>query len=558
MKKILTKNRTPHLSSLALALLLLAAGLLLIPSTASAASDVCIDLRGDLDADDPEPILEASATAPNCRYGVTASQKGASQIVPMKIGWVVTFGPSKPSWVPSNVSHTPMIRLKQSRDANGNRLPTYTARPSLTNSGLGQQIQANPGAVWIVGNEVDRVFWQDDLMPEVYADAYHDAYHFIKQKDPTAKVAVSGLVLVTPGRLQYLDKVLDAYRAKYGTPMPVDVWTFHAYIFPERIEDYVRPGDGVVPPDSGKPVFASVANGTDPAIAMKLPHWWRPLSEQLELCQRDDYYCIYEHDSLDLFAQQVVAMRSWMKARGYQNTPLLLTEWSLLHQYKVDANGQCIATKDEYGNCFTPQRVTKFMEDSIRYLENATDANLGYPLDNYRLVQQWAWFLLDDGDLGAFIDGNPSLLIDPVSNNLTQMGRKYRDLIAATTTQPNLVIDRVFADLVDADAQSGVGTAILRVSIRNNGNTPTAAPFQVKFYRDAGMTQLIGQATVPAGLEGCAVNDTVVEVAWENLNPGVYRYWVSVDSEGTIGASKTGSSVVIVDPERLFLPMLQR
>ena len=556
MKKSFTKNHMFSLPFLILALLLLWAGILLIPNTARAASEVCIDLRGDLDANDSEPAGEASATAPNCRYGVTASQKGASQISPMKIGWVVTFGPSKPNWIPSNVSHTPMIRLEQNRDSEGKRLPTYTARPSLTDSGLGQQIQANPGAVWIVGNEVDRVFWQDDLMPEVYADAYHDAYHFIKQKDPTAKVAVSGLVLVSPGRLQYLDKVLEAYRAKYGAPMPVDVWTFHAYIFPERIEDYQRPDE--VPPDSGKPVFASVANGTDPALALKLPHWWRHLDERLELCKRDDYSCIYEHDSIELFTKQVIDMRRWMKERGYQNTPLLLTEWSLLHQYKVDANGQCIATKDEYGNCFTPQRVTKFMEDSIRYLENATDPNLGYPLDNYRLVQQWAWFLLDDGDLGDFIDGNPSLLIDPANGNLTQMGQKYRDLIAATTTQPNLVLDQVLADLVDTDSQSGVGTASLRVRIRNNGNTPTTAPFQVKFYRDANMTQLIGQATVPAGLEGCAVNDVVVEIEWENLSPGVHRYWVSVDSEGAIGSSKTGSSVVLVDPWRLFLPAVQR
>lgn len=558
MKKPFSNNHLFRLSLLVPALLFLWAGLLLIPDTASAASDLCIDLREDLDADEPEPAVEASATAPNCRYGVTASQKGASQISPMKIGWVVTFGPTKPSWIPANVSHTPMIRLKQNRDANGSRLPTYTANPPLTDSGLGQRIQANPGAVWIVGNEVDRVFWQDDLMPEIYADAYHDAYHFIKQKDPTAKVAVSGLVLVSPGRLQYLDKVLEAYRAKYGAPMPVDVWTFHAYIFPERIEEYQRPSDGVIPEDSGKPVFASIANGTDPALAIKFPHWWRPLEERRELCKRDDYYCIYEHDSIELFTKQVVAMRSWMKARGYQNTPLLLTEWSLLHQYKVDADGKCSVTKDEYDNCFTPQRVTKFMEDSIRYLESTTDPNLGYPLDNYRLVQQWAWFLLDDGDLGAFIDGNPSLLIDPVHGTLTQMGQRYRDLIAETTTQPNLVIDQVLAELVDADPQSGVGTATLRVRIRNNGNTPTTAPFQVKFYRDANRTQLIGQATVPAGLEGCAVNDVVVEVEWENLSPGVYPYWVTVDSEEAIGSSKTGSSVVIVDPVRLFLPTVRR
>jgi len=50
----------------------------------------------------------------------------------------------------------------------------------------------------------------------------------------------------------------------------------------------------------------------------------------------------------------------------------------------------------------------------------------------------------------------------------------------------------------------------------------------------------------------------MVEIEWENLSPGVHRYWVSVDSEGVIGSSKTGSSVVLVDPLRLFLPAVQR
>lgn len=552
MKMPFPKGKRPlRPSSLAIALLLACTGFLFVPSMAYAAFN--------FDTDEVFKLATGvSATAPNCRYGVTASSKGASQVESMKIGWVVTFGPDRPSWLPANVAHTPMVRLKQNRNEQGARLPSYTASPPFTESGLGQYIQANPGAVWIIGNEVDRVYWQDDLMPEIYADAYHDAYHFIKERDPSAKVAVSGLVLVSPGRLQYLDKVLEAYRAKYGTPMPVDVWTFHAYIFPERIEEYQRPSDGVVPPDSGNPVFASIANGTDPSIALKLPHWWRPLSEQLDLCSRDDYYCIYEHDSTDLFIQQVVAMRRWMKERGYQNTPLLLTEWSLLHQYKVDGNGQCLGTKDEYGNCFTPQRVTNFMEESVQYLENAIDPDLGYPLDNGRLVQQWAWFLMDDANLGDFIDGNPSLLIDPVHGNLTEMGQKYRDLIAATTTQPNLVIDQVFAAVVDSDTQNGAATATLKVSIRNNGNTPTSQPFQVKFYQDASLSQQIGEATVPAGLEGCAINDMVVEVEWENLGPGTHRYWVTVDSEEVFGSSKTSSSIVIVDPKQIFLPMLYR
>lgn len=553
---VLKDRRKISLGVLA-ALFLLGVAMLLSPGRAVAASDICLDVQDDSGVALPEPDAGTTATAPNCRYGVTASEKGADDVAAMKVGWVVTFRPDEPSWLPPSTAHTPMIRLKQDRDENGRRLSTYTASPAFSESALGRLIRANPGAIWIVGNEVDRVFWQDDLMPEIYAVAYHDAYHFIKQTDPTAKVAVSGLVLVSPGRLQYLDKVMEAYRQRYGAPMPVDVWTFHAYIFPERNEESEE-FEGH--PDNGRPVFASIANGTDPALAMKNPLWLRPLEDRLALCQRADFWCIYEHDSVELFSQQVVAMRTWMKASGYQNTPLLLTEWSLLHSYRDTGNGEC-EIQDEYGNCFVPQRVTRFMEDSVRYLENAVDPNLGYPLDNNRLVQQWAWFLLDDMDLGDFIAGNPSLLVDPINGSLTQMGNKYRDLIQQTTTQPNLVVEHVYADLADVDPQSGTATAMLRAKVRNNGNTPTTAPFEIKFFRDSGLTQEIGRATVPAGLDGCAVNDVVVEIEWQDLEEGAYRYWVEVDGDNAVGSitpPSVESSVVLVNPVRIFLPTLQR
>lgn len=550
-KAVLTNRRTKYLG--VLATLLFLGAFVLLPSSAMAASDICRDIQDDSGIESPEPNEGGVATAPNCRYGVTASEKGATALAAMKIGWVVTFRANEPDWLPSSVAHTPMIRLKQNTDENG-RLPTYTASPSFTENGLGRLIRANPGAIWIVGNEVDRVYWQDDLMPEIYAVAYHDAYHFIKRVDPTAKVAVSGLVLVSPGRLQYLDKVLEAYRQRYSVSMPVDVWTFHAYIFPERNEEYNNH------PDGGKPVFASVANGTDPAIAIKNPLWIRPLEERLALCQRDDFWCIYEHDNITLFSQQVIAMRTWMKTNGYQYTPLLLTEWSLLHSYRETGNGEC-EVRDEQGNCFAPQRVTRFMEDSVQYLENAIDPNLGYPLDGNRLVQQWAWFLLDDMDLGDFIAGNPSLLLNPATGVRTQMGNKYRDLIQQSTTQPNLLIEQVYADLVDVDPQSGAAVATLRVRVRNNGNTPTVAPFEVIFFRDSGLTQEIGRATVPAGLDGCAVNDVVAQIEWSDLEEGVHPYWVEVDAENAVGAAQPPapkSSVVLVNPIRLFLPTLQR
>jgi hypothetical protein len=533
--------------------LLLAAVVLIFTASSAAAAGMCVSVADDSAPVDPEPAANQNAVAPNCRYGVSASQQGATDIEEMKIGWLVSFIASEPSWLPANVAHTPMVRLKQDRDPTTNsRLPTYTARPAFTENGLGRLVRANPGAVWIIGNEVDRFQWQDDILPDLYATAYHDAYHFIKQIDPTAQIAVSALVLISPGRLQYLDRALAAYKQKYGTQMPVDVWTFHAYIFPERKEPYN--GQGL------EGIYASIAVGTDPDLAIMAPSPQRPLAEQIELCKRDDYICVHQHDNMELFRKQVVDMRTWMKVNGYQNKPLLLTEWSLLHTYVQLGGGDC-GIKDEFGNCFVPGRVTNFLEASVEYLESAIATDLGYPLDNYRLVQQWAWFALDNLGDNQFTEGNPSLMIDPSSGNLTQMGRKYRDLIQETTTQPNLVIDTTYTDLVNV-APSTSGTAQLKVSIRNNGNSKTTVPFDVIFYSDSGHTQEIGRATIPAGIDGCAVVPAFAEVEWQNLNEGVHRYWVVADKDGVASpgdlSNRSGSSVVLVNPVTTFLPLMER
>jgi hypothetical protein len=498
---------------------------------------------------DGETELPASLNdvAPSCRYGVSASEIGAPFLTNVGIGWVYTFGAVKPDWVPDGVHFAHMIRLKQDKDG-ATYLPSYTVRPSLSNNGLGRLIDANPGALWIVGNEVDRFARQDDLMPDMYATAYHDVYHYIKSRDPSARVAVSGLVQVTPGRLQYLDKVLSAYRLKYGSGMPVDVWTFHAYIFAERKEVYNGKG--------GNPVWAWIANGTDPELAIKEPHEERPLAERLALCAREDYYCIKEHDDPALFEKQVVEMRRWMKINGYQNTPLILTEWSQLFWYIIGANGDC-NIKDEDGNCFTPQRVTRFMERTLDYLDNATSQELGYPADRYRMVQQWAWYSMDPLSRDVNTDGNPSLLVNWEGTALTQMGQKYKQRIAQAAGNPNLMVERVLGGAIAPGEDGKLG-----VIIRNNGVKPTTQSFVVEFFSDEARTQKIGEAVVPAGLEGCAMQSIVAETTWASRPAGVHRFWVSIDRAGAIAGDdpgdNTGQGVVIASNNQLRLPLVTR
>ncbi len=55
------------------------------------------------------------------------------------------------------------------------------------------------GTLWLVGNEPDCPF-QDCITPSRYAELYHELYYIIKSADPTAKVAIGGVVQATPLR----------------------------------------------------------------------------------------------------------------------------------------------------------------------------------------------------------------------------------------------------------------------------------------------------------------------------------------------------------------------
>ncbi len=211
---------------------------------------------------------------------------------------------------------------------------------------LEQAIAANPGLIWMIGNEPD-CKWPDcdNRLPEEYAIIYHEFYHFIKDRDPTALIANGAIVQGTPLRLQYLDLVWEAYQAFYGTTMPVDVWNMHNQIAREKEGDWgagIPPG---FPPDTIGALYSTAQN-----------------------------------DSLDIFIQHIRNMRTWMDERGQRDKPLIISEYGILF------------TEDKG---FTVDRVNDFMTNTFRYLLYATDTDLGYPADGDRLVQRWAWFSIN-------------------------------------------------------------------------------------------------------------------------------------------------------------------
>lgn len=258
--------------------------------------------------------------------------------------------------------------------------------------------RANPGALWLIGNEMDRRDWylggQDEMLPDLYAQAYHRLYDLIKDADATARVAIGGVVQPTPLRLQYLTIVWDTYRSLYGEPMPVDVWNVHNFILQERFQDYgadIPPG---LPDDT----------------------------EDGEVYESD-----WSHIDMEIFDRQIRAFRGWMQARGEQEKPLIVSEYGVLYNHCaewkwIDSQWRCAKNFDD------AEVVVDFMQQTFDYFLNTRDCDLGYQADGCRLVQQWLWFSLDQPP-DAF---NPhTRLYDPDTHTLTATGEAFRAYVSA-------------------------------------------------------------------------------------------------------------------------------
>jgi hypothetical protein len=335
--------------------------------------------------------------------------------------------------------------------------------------------------------------------------------------------------------------------------MPVDVWNMHLYVLPE-----VNP--------SGMPnAVANVALGTDPALGRSEsydPDGPGPLGPS-NTCALDKVYCFAEHDDIDVFAEQVVAMRAWMASHGYRETPLILSEFGMLYPY-VDDGGSCFL-QDEFGNCFTPPRVATFLQQSTAYLKNATSPTLGYPPDNNRLVQQWLWFSVYNGGVGYV----SNLITNTNPPTLSSIGQTFQSIVAAEPSYVNLYPERVNAPVAFAGG-TGLATVQLTAWAGNNG-TRTAGAYDVTFYEDQSLSQSIGTVTVPGpgpsfpGTLGCARRTVAVSVDWHDLTPGLHRFWVKVDSGNAIGENPPGQDgeadnvlqgIVVVDPSQVGLPLV--
>lgn len=491
---------------------------------------------------DSAPVTEASIsvagnTQLNCHYGVTLSHTPED---PPWLAWESTFGFGWHLDFSANDGVTggltgegEFVRLIRIKPAlwQGNYLPEYTTRPGLGN--IQNLVTNNPGSLWLIGNEVDRFWVQDDMFPDVYARAYHEMYNFIKDIDPTAQISPSALVGFSPGRQQYLDFVWDAYVARYGESMPVDVWNMHIYILAEKHPWEV-------------PINAWVAMGTDQSLAISTGTG----TGNSCMDPYDDVWCLAEHQDMVIYEQMLRDMRQWMADRGERNKPLIITEFGNLLRYTDNGDGTC-DPRDELGLCWDHDRVSQFVYDSTDLMMTATDPTTGFPADENRLAQQWLWFSIwhgtqaepDIAQAGNMLVDNFDDYTPGALEALSPMGHAMRNQALAEPILPNLLIRELQAE-VESIGQT-VATVRLDATVYNNGSTYVDQEFDVTLYADAALTIPIGTVNVPANFAGCTRQAFDVSMTWQVAVPGVYQVYAQVDSGEVIIESTETDNIAI-------------
>jgi len=427
------------------------------------------------------------------RFGYTAHAYGwheSFDIGQLRAGWYVDH--SYTTTRPGGMDRTVLVKVRD--PVTGNLVdPTQ----------FGAVVDSNPGATWLVGNEPDCI-WQDDVMPEDYARVYHGLYTMIKSRDQTARVAAGGIVQPTPLRLQYLDKVLAAYRALYGQDMPVDLWHIHNAILNEE-----RGGWG-----------AEIPPGVN--------------------AEKGEVRAVDDNDNMIMFRDQIWAFRQWMASRGYRNYPLIVTEYGVL-------------MPDDYG--FTTERVNSFMEATFAFFQNTKDVALGDPMDGNRLVQRWAWFSLDvhawNGREG--FNGN---LFDPDTTVVTAHGQKYA---SHTSSYPPLkYVDLGLAafKVLSAEQANPAENVSRDVQVRIvNSGTVDAGSFEVELsYRGPTAGTLYKHVS---GLD--AASSRWVSFRLANLAPGAYTVSIEIDPANEVDenaeCNNADEMMLVVPTGNLYLPV---
>jgi hypothetical protein len=406
----------------------------------------------------------------------------------LNAGWYLDWTSRRTPIRPGGISFVHVVGLSE----NGAPRPSGSALEAL--------VRANPGALWLIGNEPDSPA-KDAVTPARYAEQYHEVYHLIKGIDPTAVVSAGGIAQPTPLRIRYLEAILAAYQQRYGTKMPVDVWNTHAYFLPEIPEE-----------EAGLRASAYLPVGISDEA-----------NERVELP-------LAHHVDVGLIKDMIVWFREFMARNGYGDCPLIITEMGFIIEWQALYPDQ--ATADAH--------ILAFIDELIGYLLTATDAEIGYRHDGNRLVQRWAWFALTKTGGGELFSFDPETR---TPGPMTVHGQRYAALAAAQPRTVNLKP----VDLTAASTPRVGEETRLQAKLINNGEVPTPRRVAVRFF-DGDPTKggvQIGATQYTAPIDGGA-GMAIVTVPWTPAASGDVELFVAVDSPAGIHETDEGDNLLSV------------
>jgi hypothetical protein len=396
-------------------------------------------------------------------YGVANSFGPISNyplsVVALNAGWYTDY------WVSANPPRPNGIEYIQTLYLQG--MPSAAQITSIAT--------AQPGNIWVIGNEIDR---QDETAPWVYVQIYHDTRAIIKAADPTARIANGSIVQATPLRMRYIDDMFNEYEARYGEPMPVDIWNIHEQILRE---DYSSYGCKV-------PVIPITYTYSGISTTGTFPLYCRnDGTGEVEYCTYDDaaqvapgqtridsntdydgspLYSVQDNANSDLFIEHIYRFRQWMKDNDQQDKPLMISEMGVLYPSDYWATGELA--------------VAQYMTDTFEFMLSATDEAIGCPGDGNRLVQQWNWFTLNRPILpypdisynGSLVvhDGDELTLFGEIFANFTNNGSP--EIVSASQSASTVapgVTHIIAATYSDPDGYDGLEETYIQLDEGTGG-----------------------------------------------------------------------------------------
>ena len=433
------------------------------------------------------------------------------------INWSVSSDPLEPQ----NYEHIKVLRVRND---------VYNA----TKANLPAQLSVYPGAIWIIGNEPDTRFEnQDNLIPEVYAQRFLEISEIIRTNDPNALIGFAPIVQPTPIRILYLELVINEMNrllenSETSISDTFDIWTIHSFLLHEakritidRKVTYVEGWGTGLPP------------GVDP-ILFDEEH--QPMNL--------DYDWDLTH-SISLFRELIINFRQWIHDKGLGDKPLWITEYGSLMPF---------THIPEY-------KTIEYMLDTFNFLLSAKDPFIGFAIDDYRLVQKWYWYSLN----GDIFDKGGSLYNSDLIEE-TSVGRNFRQYNADPT-----IVDEKAPDFepisiesispIRYSSETGKVDYLVIIRVRNQVSADHSSDFEINLFDEVDNLLSSGSGTtVRCAGDGLArlIIAAIPGTEITNLN-------IVVSSIGLPDINFVNDSLIIPNetifdglPKLVFVPLLTK